>query len=41
MVYRHLDPARDWDAYCEDHPMPPNFVRLMKNFMFLLVVAMK
>ena len=23
MVYRCLDPGRDWDAYCDDHPDQP------------------
>lgn len=23
MVYKRLDPAADWDAYCMDHPEPP------------------
>ena len=23
MVWRKLDPAADWDAWCDDHPEPP------------------
>lgn len=28
MVYRHLDPARDWDAYCDDHPDAPELEQI-------------
>lgn len=28
MVYRCLDPGRDWDAWCDDHPDPPELEQI-------------
>ena len=32
MVYRCLDPGRDWDAWCDDNQEPPEFDDVPEEF---------
>ena len=34
MVYRHLDPGRDWDAWCDDHPDPPEQDEIPEHYWY-------